>query len=129
MDEGQSIIALVIDDNAQNRKVLSDLLTEQGITVIEVGDPTTILGVLQKNPRIDLAFVDLSMPHLPGFSVKDILKSRHHQLRIIAYSAHIEEMSVARGLGFSGFLGKPLDDRRFPDQLARILRNQPVWER
>ncbi len=34
-----------------------------------------------------------------------------------------------RDMGFDGFLGKPLDNARFPDQLARILRGEPVWER
>jgi two-component system cell cycle response regulator DivK len=37
-------------------------------------------------------------------------------------------MNKARASGFDGFLGKPLDADRFPDQIRRILAGEPVWE-
>jgi two-component system cell cycle response regulator DivK len=37
-------------------------------------------------------------------------------------------MRKARESGFDGFLGKPLDPDRFPEQIRRILNNEPVWE-
>jgi two-component system cell cycle response regulator DivK len=37
-------------------------------------------------------------------------------------------MDRARAAGFDGFLGKPLDPDRFPDQIQKILNGQPVWE-
>jgi len=48
---------------------------------------------------------------------------------IIAYTVHVSEIDVVRQHGFDGFLGKPLDSARFPQQLARILNREPVWER
>jgi hypothetical protein len=37
-------------------------------------------------------------------------------------------MMQPHALGFDGFLGKPLDSARFPEQLDRILAGKPVWE-
>jgi DNA-binding NarL/FixJ family response regulator len=48
---------------------------------------------------------------------------------IIAYTVHLNEIANTRQLGFDGFLGKPLDVTRFPEQLARILRGEQLWER
>jgi two-component system cell cycle response regulator DivK len=37
-------------------------------------------------------------------------------------------MNKARNSGFDGFLGKPLDPDRFPDQIRNILAGEPIWE-
>jgi two-component system cell cycle response regulator DivK len=37
-------------------------------------------------------------------------------------------MTKARGAGFDGFLGKPLDPDLFPEQIRRILSGESVWE-
>jgi two-component system, cell cycle response regulator DivK len=37
-------------------------------------------------------------------------------------------MAKARQSGFNGFLGKPLDPDRFPDQIQRMLNGAPIWE-
>ena len=40
----------------------------------------------------------------------------------------LKQMKKAKESGFDGFLGKPLDPDRFPDQIRRILNGEPVWE-
>ena len=49
---------------------------------------------------------------------------------IVAVTAEAsqEQMAKARAAGFNGFLGKPLDPDRFPDQIRRLLQREPVWE-
>ena len=46
----------------------------------------------------------------------------------VTAEASQEQMAKARAAGFDGFLGKPLDPDRFPDQIRRLLRGEPVWE-
>jgi two-component system cell cycle response regulator DivK len=50
--------------------------------------------------------------------------------RVVAVTAEAssEQMKKARTAGFDGFLGKPLDPDRFPDQVHRILAGDAVWE-
>jgi two-component system cell cycle response regulator DivK len=46
----------------------------------------------------------------------------------VTAEASLEQMNKAKESGFDGFLGKPLDPDRFPDQIRRILSGEPVWE-
>ncbi len=121
--------ALLIDDNSQNLRVLAQLLSKQGVTSTEVINPTKLENLLPTLERVDVVFLDLEMPGLDGYSVKDLLKSQLGDTPIIAYTVHISEINAVRKLGFDGFLGKPLDQARFPEQLARILNGEQVWER
>ena len=121
--------ALVIDDNHQNLRVLSQLLTRNHVKCVEVANPLKLNDVLGQMQRVDVVFLDLEMPGLDGFSVKNLLREQLGRVPIIAYTVHVSEIDVVRQHGFDGFLGKPLDSARFPQQLARILNREPVWER
>jgi two-component system cell cycle response regulator DivK len=46
----------------------------------------------------------------------------------VTAEANQEQIAKAKAAGFNGFLGKPLDMDRFPDQVRRILAGEPVWE-
>jgi two-component system cell cycle response regulator DivK len=37
-------------------------------------------------------------------------------------------MQRAKEAGFDGFIGKPLDPDRFPNQIRRVLQGEAVWE-
>jgi CheY-like chemotaxis protein len=121
--------ALVIDDNPQNLKVLAQLLAKQGVSCTEVSNPTKVQGVLTTLETVNVVFLDLEMPGIDGYNVKDFLRGELPGVPIIAYTVHVSEINVVQQLGFDGFLGKPLDSSRFPEQLARILRGESVWER
>ena len=121
--------ALVIDDNAQNRKVLVQLLAKQGVDSTEVPDSRKLGTNLPTMGPIDVVFLDLEMPGLDGYDVKNLLREQLGATPIIAYTVHVSEMNVVRQSGFDGFIGKPVDNARFPDQLARILNGQQVWDR
>ena len=47
---------------------------------------------------------------------------------VVVICSSEEQMRKARESGFDGFLGKPLDPDRFPDQIRRILNGEKVWE-
>ena len=123
------INALVIDDNHQNLRVLSQLLTRNHVKCVEVANPLKLNDALVQMQRVDVVFLDLEMPGLDGFSVKKLLREQLGRVPIIAYTVHVSEIDVVRQHGFDGFLGKPLDSARFPHQLARILNGEGVWER
>jgi CheY-like chemotaxis protein len=121
--------ALVIDDNIPNLKVLSQMLTKQGVDCVEVSDPSKLQGLLPTLEQVNVVFLDLEMPGLDGYSVKDLLRTHLGSTPIVAYTVHVSEINMVHQSGFDGFLGKPLDSARFPDQLARILSGERVWDR
>jgi two-component system cell cycle response regulator DivK len=70
------------------------------------------------------------MPGLNGYDVLAQLRTDmlFQTVPVVAYTVHVSEINAAHEKGFDSFIGKPLDPDRFPDQLARILRGEPVWE-
>lgn len=121
--------ALVIDDDANNRGILAEMLLMEGITCTEVANPLHLPKVLDKLEKVDLIFLDLEMPGRNGYQVLESLRTdaRHRNVPVVAYTVHVSEISNARKLGFHSFLGKPLDADQFPSQLARILKGESVW--
>jgi two-component system cell cycle response regulator DivK len=83
-------------------------------------------------PKVDLILMDIRLPYEDGYSaLRKIRQSgRLKDVPVIAVTAEAstEQMNKARQSGFNGFLGKPLDPDRFPDQIQRILAGEPVWE-
>lgn len=124
------IHALVIDDNVDNMSILAQMLNVEGVTCSEIARPNQQLeSVLQTVEQLDLIFLDLELPNTDGFTIYANLRAdaRSADIPIIAYSVHTSEIGRVRDAGFDGFIGKPLDLDRFPDQLAKILRGEPVW--
>jgi two-component system, cell cycle response regulator DivK len=121
--------ALIMDDNANNLGVLAELLSMEGVTVTKLQDPTKFAAMSASLPPVDVVFLDLEMPGVTGYKMLEVFKAdaRFKNTPIVAYTVHVSEINVARQLGFHSFLGKPLDAERFPNQLARILRGEPVW--
>jgi CheY-like chemotaxis protein len=122
--------ALLIDDNAKNLGVLARLLSMEGARYTQVQRPRELATILDQIDAVDVVFLDLEMPELNGYEVLQHLKAdvRFQSVPVVAYTVHVSEINHAQELGFDGFLAKPLDSDRFPDQLSRILKGEPVWE-
>lgn len=124
------IQAMVIDDNTKNRQILAKMLAAEGADTIEVPRPIMLEPMLEEIEALDVIFLDLEMPGLNGYEVLEIIKAnpRFNEVPVVAYTVHVSEITVAHKLGFHSFLGKPLNMEKFPDQLARILAGEHVWE-
>lgn len=123
--------ALIIDDDSYNLSVLSQMLNIEGVSSIGVSDPAALDDTLTHPTPIDIVFLDLELPGINGLEIFHNLKAdeRFQQIPIIAYSVHNSEINTVRELGFQGFIGKPVDADKFPNQLRRILNGEPVWSR
>ncbi len=124
---------LVVDDDPDNRTVISRLLRVAGVgpesfAAIE-GDAGAFLEESEED--YDLVFLDLQMPKKDGYAVLSELRSRERTAgaRVVALTANVSrrEIERCRLAGFDGFIGKPIDGRRFSELLRRILRGEPVW--
>ncbi len=120
--------ALIVDDNPKNLKVLAQLLAREGITVTEVVDSRKLQKLIPELAPVDVIFLDLEMPGVSGFDARLLLREQIQNVPIIAYTVHVSEINRVKQAGFDGFIGKPLDHALFPNQIARILNGEPVWE-
>jgi two-component system cell cycle response regulator DivK len=126
----QALHALVIDDNSANASIISKMLMREGVTATQVTHPGELPELLTSLSMVDLVFLDLEMPELNGYEVLDMLRATACTAgaNYTAYTVYTNEAQNAVQHGFHNFLGKPLDRDRFPDQLARIVNGESVWE-
>lgn len=124
---------LVVEDNVPNFVLIARLLAYTGIKKCEW--KTTGWGVVDfanTMPRVDLILMDLRLPHEDGYeALKQVRLSPRLQktlVVVVTAQASAAELQRAREAGFDGFLSKPLDADRFPDQIRQILRGEPVWD-
>ncbi len=123
---------LVVEDNVSNFVLIARLLGFMGIHCEWKTSGYEVVEYADTLPRLDLILMDIRLPYEDGYgAMKKIRHSdRLKSVPIIAVTAEAsqEQMNKARAAGFNGFLGKPLDPDRFPDQIRRILHGEPVWE-
>jgi two-component system cell cycle response regulator DivK len=123
---------LVVEDNVSNFVLIARMLGFMGIHCEWKTSGYEVVEYADTLPRLDLILMDIRLPYEDGYgALKKIRASdRLKNVPIVAVTAEAsqEQMSKARASGFNGFLGKPLDPDRFPDQIKRILSGEPVWE-
>ncbi len=123
---------LVVEDNVSNFVLIARMLGYLGIHCEWKTSGYEVVEYADTLPRLDLILMDIRLPYEDGYgALKKIRASeRLKQVPIVAVTAEasLEQMDKARASGFDGFLGKPLDPDRFPDQIRHILNSEPVWE-
>jgi two-component system cell cycle response regulator DivK len=81
---------------------------------------------------VDLILLDIRLPYEDGYQALQKLRAntKLRQTLVIAVTAEAseEQLRRAKTAGFNGFIGKPLDPDRFPEQIRRILSGEDVWE-
>ena len=125
-------IVLVVEDNVSNFVLIARLLSFMGIHCEWKTSGYEVVEYADTLPRLDLVLMDIRLPYEDGYGALRKIRSSPSlkDLTVIAVTAEAssEQMKKAQDAGFNGFLGKPLDPDRFPDQIRNILTGQPVWE-
>ena len=123
---------LVVEDNVSNFVLIARMLGYLGIHCEWKTSGYEVVEYADTLPRLDLILMDIRLPYEDGYGALRKIRSAEHlrAIPIVAVTAEAseEQMRKAREAGFDGFLGKPLDPDRFPDQIRRILNGDKVWE-
>ena len=115
---------LVVEDNPKNMKLVRDVLEFSGYEVIEA--TTGEDGVrLAETERPHLILMDLQLPGIDGAeALRQIRVGPDGQdVPVVAVTAFVmdEDKTRAFASGFDGYLEKPIDVRRFPQQVRDFL--------
>ena len=124
---------LVVEDNLNNYLLITRLLAYLGVKNCEwKASGWQVLEFANSLPEVDLILMDIHLPEEDGYQALARLRAhpKFQSTKIVAVTAEATENNLqrARSAGFDGFIGKPLDADRFPDQIKQILRGDDVWE-
>jgi two-component system cell cycle response regulator DivK len=126
------IVILVVEDNIGNFKLIARLLGSLGVQCEWKTSGYEVVEFARNLEKIDLVLMDIRLPYEDGYeAMRKIRQSRQFDnIPIVAVTAVAgpEQMKTARLAGFDGFIGKPLDPDRFPEQIKQILAGKAVWE-
>ncbi|MCS6908387.1 MAG: response regulator [Anaerolineales bacterium] len=128
----QDITVLVVEDNVANFVLIARLLGYLGIHCEWKTSGYEVVEYADLLPKLDLILMDIRLPYEDGYEALKKIRSspKLASIPVIAITAEasLEQMQKAHAAGFDGFIGKPIDPDRFPEQIKEILNGQPVWE-
>lgn len=121
--QGQVVRALVADDIATNRDILGRMLEQVGAEVHTADTGAGALDIIKKTP-IDIAYLDIRMPGMPGTDVaRRLADMKLPDIKIVAVSASVlvSEQAEFMSAGFHDFLDKPVQMENLHTSLIRLL--------
>src|SRR5690625_1298527 len=126
----KNISILVADDEKEIADLVAIHLEKEGYDVIKVFDGQAAVQAI-KNKSIDLAILDIMMPHMDGYEVTKYIRE-HSNIPIIFLSAKTSDFDKVKGLviGADDYMTKPFTPielvARVNAQLRRFTKlNQP----
>ncbi|NJL92838.1 MAG: response regulator [Anaerolineae bacterium] len=124
---------LVVEDNVPNFVLIARMLAFMGVQRCEwKTSGWQVVQFADTLPRIDLILMDIRLPYEDGYQALQKIRAnerlKHTLVVAVTAEASEEQMQKASQAGFDGFLGKPLDPDRFPEQIKRLLDGDAVWE-
>lgn len=118
---------LVVDDNAQERMMLTRLLERMGHTVVPAGDGREALERLTNND-FDLVLLDLMMPGIDGLQVLEHMRSDpsrgHIPVLVVSALGDMESMVRCVELGAEDYLPKPINETLLRAHVSAILEKK-----
>ncbi|MHB1561224.1 MAG: response regulator, partial [Isosphaeraceae bacterium] len=122
---------LVVDDNATNRRILEETLTNWGMrpTVVDGGEPA--LRALERaraaGTPFALVILDAMMPGMDGFTLVDRIRGEPSALAagptlmMLSSANRREDAAKCRALGVASYLAKPVRQSTLFDAILSAL--------
>jgi len=118
-----SIRVLLVEDEADIRTLLAELLRHDGYEVIEAADGDQAVALIDGPDGFDLLLTDVQMPGLiDGIQVATYARQRYPHLPVIVVSAQPSNAQRLRRLvSRSVFIGKPYRLNTLLETMRRML--------
>ncbi len=118
---------LVVEDNASSVKLLTDILTFWGYTVLRAGDGVEGIRVARAE-RPDLIMMDVQMPVMDGLTaIKELRRDdATRDIPIICVTSDTMRSSREKvlSMGGSDFISKPIDIAEVRNMVRKHLREE-----
>ncbi|HMC64264.1 MAG TPA: protein kinase [Gemmataceae bacterium] len=129
---GEGWHVLIVDDDANLRRLMRSSLESLGCLCREAGDGETALTAAREY-ACDLMLLDLKLPGIDGYEVCTRLRERppRPHLKVLVLSGHSRKNEVAEALarGADDFLAKPFDMQQLAAKVQYNLRLKDAQDR
>jgi two-component system cell cycle response regulator DivK len=123
---------LVVEDNVSNFVLIARMLGYMGIHCEWKTSGYEVVEYADTLPSLDLILMDIRLPYEDGYGALRKIRSsptlKNTKVIAVTAEASVQQMNKSRASGFNGFIGKPLDPDRFPDQIRSALSGEEVWD-
>ncbi|MEM6283703.1 MAG: response regulator [Chloroflexota bacterium] len=122
---------LYVEDNADNRMLVRRILMAYDIDVDDTDDAARGIQMALNDPP-DLILMDISMPGMDGLTATRKIRALREldAVPVVALTANVREhdRQMTIEAGADGYIGKPIDVDKFPDQVLDFVRQgrQPI---
>lgn len=114
---------LVTDDAAFMRKMLRDILTKAGHSIVEADNGNEMLSTYKKE-KPDLVLLDITMPEKDGITALKELHESYPDAKVVMCSAMGQQAMVLDAIkyGASDFVVKPFVANRVIEAVDKMVR-------
>jgi DNA-binding NtrC family response regulator len=121
---------LICDDEKNMRRVLEDILADDGWEVTTVGSGEEVLQRTGSGARFDAIVLDLSLPGINGLEVIDRLRDAGNDAGLVVITAYgsVDAAVKAMKHGAVDFLIKPFDNNRIKSALRKIRESRGLLQ-
>ena len=115
---------LVLEDEENIRSFVVINLRRNGYEPIEAENGMTALALLEKNPDISLALLDVMLPDIDGFEVCRRIRASGSKIGIIMLTAKSQEIDKVTGLmtGADDYVTKPFSPAELTARVDALVR-------
>jgi PAS domain S-box-containing protein len=114
---------LVVDDDESSRRLVGEVLSMAGATVVEVGSAANALRAA-RHDRFDVLVSDIAMPDTDGYALVQALRQEGRPVLSVALTAFAtdEDRERARHAGFHAHVAKPVLPRELVREITGLVR-------
>ena len=124
-----SIRILVVDDEADIRRIIRILLESRGYRVLEAPNGRLAVETIRKEPDVDLILLDIMMPELSGIEASREIRSIS-SAPILFLTARTQEQDKLEAYSSGGddYLAKPFSHGELLMKVDSLLRRYRVYK-
>ena len=114
---------LVAEDDASACRLMCEVLRQAGYQPFPAGDGAQALALMEHR-HIDLAVVDLTMPHMDGLTFTRTVREGGSSLPILMVTARVAQADKREGFraGTDDYMVKPVDEEEMLWRIEALLR-------
>ena len=118
---------MVVEDDANQRKLMTTVLEQYGYTVVQACDGIDALEQMDKK-HIDLIILDIMMPRMDGFELTDTLRQTGCNIPILMVTAKQSPIDKRKGfiIGTDDYMVKPIDEEEMVLRVGALLRRSRI---